>query len=158
VFDIESGALNGLAGFIAPAFSVIAGFALARMATRRAMTLGIVAAIVGSVGIIGGLLAGSLGLMFLGQAIAGVAFGASFTAALKLILPQAAPSERAGVIAAIYVVSYVAFGLPIIVTGQLIEVLGEVAAVSLYGGLTIVLAAVSLAAQIARSRVASTSR
>lgn len=147
VFHLESGVLNGLAGFIAPAVSVITGFALARVDTRRAMTLGIITAIIGSAGIIGGVLAQSLLLMFLGQAIAGVAFGASFTAALRLILPHAALAERAGVVAGIYVVSYTAFGLPIIVAGQLAGVVGQVPAVVGYALLTIVLAAISLIAQ-----------
>lgn len=153
VFHLESGVLNGLAGFIAPAVSVITGFALARVDMRRAMTIGIVAAIVGSAGIIGGVLTQSLLLMFLGQAIAGVAFGASFTAALRLILPHAAPAERAGVVAGIYVVSYTAFGVPIIVEGQLAGVVGQVPAVVGYALLTIVLAAISLIAQqVARKR------
>jgi MFS family permease len=153
VFHLDSGVLNGLAGFIAPAVSVITGFALARVDTRRAMTLGIVTAIVGSAGIIGGVLAQSLLLMFLGQAVAGVAFGASFTAALKLILPHAAPAERAGVVAGIYVVSYTAFGLPIIVEGQLVGVIGETPAVVGYAVLTIALAVISLVAQrVARRR------
>jgi MFS family permease len=153
VFHLDSGVLNGLAGFIAPALSVITGFALERVDTRRAMSSGIIAAIVGSAGIIGGVLAQSLLLMFIGQAIAGVAFGASFAAALRLILPHAAPAERAGVVAAIYVVSYIAFGLPIIVEGQLAGAAGPVPAVVGYALLTIVLAAISLIAQqVARRR------
>lgn len=147
VFHLESGVLNGLAGFIAPAVSVITGFTLARVAARRAMTVGIITAIIGSAGIIGGVLAPSLLLMFLGQAVAGIAFGASFTAALRLILPQAAPVERAGVVAGIYVVSYTAFGLPIIVEGEVAGVAGQVPSVVGYALLTILLAAVSLIAQ-----------
>ena len=55
--------------------------------------------------------------MIVGQVIAGVGFGAAFTAALRLILPLAAEHQRAGVVAAIYVVSYVAFGVPIVIAG-----------------------------------------
>jgi hypothetical protein len=112
------------------------------------MTIGIYAAIVGSLGMIGGVFAGSLALMIVGQAIAGVAFGASFTAALRLILPRAAANESAGVVAAIYVVSYLAFGVPIVIAGQLAGPLGEVPAFAWYTALTILLAAVSLVAQI----------
>ena len=43
----------------------------------------------GAVGIITGALAESLAIMMIGQAIAGVAFGAAFTASLHLILPLA---------------------------------------------------------------------
>ena len=69
--------------------------------------------------------------MIVGQAIAGVGFGASFTAALRLIFPLVAANQRAGVVAGIYVVSYVAFGVPIVVEGRLVGALGEVPAVVL---------------------------
>jgi hypothetical protein len=152
VFHLESGVLNGVAGFIAPAVSAVIGLAFAGVNPRRAMTIGIYSAIVGSVGIIGGVFAGSLALMFVGQAIAGVAFGASFTAALRLVFPLAAANQRAGVVAAIYVVSYIAFGVPIVIVGQLAGPLGEVPAVTWYTALTIVLAFASLVAQLRLAR------
>jgi MFS family permease len=157
VFHLNSGILNGIAGFIAPAVSVITGFALARVNPRRAMTIGIFAAIAGSLGIIGGVFAGSLAVMFVGQAVAGVAFGASFTAALGLIIPLVAPQQRAGIVAAIYVVSYTAFGLPIIVEGQLVGVIGEVPAVVGYAALTILLAVISLFAHAVTGRLSQAS-
>jgi MFS family permease len=112
------------------------------------MTFGIYASIIGPLGIIGGVFAGSLAIMFIGQAIAGVGFGACFTAALRLIFPLAAPHQRAGVVAGIYVVSYIAFGVPIVIAGQLTETLGQVPTVSGYAALTVVLALISLIAQI----------
>jgi MFS family permease len=147
VFHLDSGLLNGLAGFVAPAVSAVIGLSFARVDPRRAMTIGIYASIVGAVGIIGGVFAGSLAIMIIGQAIAGVGFGASFTAALRLIFPLAPANQRAGVVAAIYVVSYVAFGLPIVIEGQLVGPLGEIPAVVCYTALTILLALVSLIAQ-----------
>jgi MFS family permease len=148
VFLLDSGLLNGLAGFIAPATSAVIGLAFARVDPRRAMTIGIYASIIGAVGIIGGVFAGSLALMFVGQAIAGVGFGASFTAALRLVFPLAAANQRAGVVAGIYVVSYVAFGVPIVIAGQLTDTLGLVPTVTWYTALTVLLALISLIAQI----------
>ena len=86
--------------------------------------------------------------MILGQAIAGVAFGASFTAALRLIVPLVAANQRAGVVAGIYIVSYLAFGVPIVVAGQLTGALGPVPTVIWYSAVTIVLALISLAAHV----------
>ncbi|MEU7913449.1 MFS transporter [Microbispora bryophytorum] len=147
VFHLDSGLLNGLTGFIAPAVSTVVGLSFARVDPRRAMTVGIYAAVVGAVGIIGGVFAGSLTVMIIGQAVAGVGFGASFSAALRLIFPLAAAHQRAGVVAGIYVVSYVAFGVPIVIEGQLVGPLGEVPAVVCYTALTVLLALVSLVAQ-----------
>ncbi|MET8353274.1 MFS transporter [Micromonospora sp. NPDC005206] len=147
IFHLDSGLLNGVAGFIAPAVSAIVGLAFARINPRRAMTIGIYASLAGAIGIIGGVFAGSLAVMIIGQAIAGVGFGASFTAALRLIFPLGAAHQRAGVVGGIYVVSYVAFGLPIVIEGQLTGPLGEVPAVVCYTALTVLLTLISLAAQ-----------
>ncbi|MFI6832631.1 MFS transporter [Kribbella sp. NPDC050241] len=152
VFHLNSGLLNGLAGFIAPATSAVIGLAFARVDSRRAMTIGIYASIIGAIGIISGVYAGSLAIMIIGQAIAGVGFGASFTAALRLIFPLAATHQRAGVVGGIYLVSYVAFGVPIVIEGQLTGPLGEIPAVSLYTGVAILLAVISLIAQLRLKR------
>jgi MFS family permease len=152
VFHLNSGLLNGLAGFIAPATSAVIGLVFARVDSRRAMTIGIYASIIGAVGIISGVYAGSLAIMILGQAIAGVGFGASFTAALRLIFPLAAEHQRAGVVGGIYLVSYVALGLPIVIEGQLTGPLGEIPAVSWYTGAAILLALISLIAQLRLKR------
>lgn len=148
VFDIDSGLLNGVAGFIAPATSAVIGLAFTRVDPRRAMTIGIYASIVGAIGIVTGARSGMLGVMFAGQAIAGVGFGASFTAALRLIFPLAAAHQRAGVVAVIYVIAYVAFGVPIVIAGQLADPIGIVSTVTWYTALTVLLALISLIGQI----------
>lgn len=152
VFHHDSGLLNGIAGFIAPATSAVTALVFASVHSRRAMAVGIYASIFGALGIICGVLAGSLAVMFIGQAIAGVGFGASFTAALRLIVPRAAANQRAGVVAAIYVVSYLALGIPIIIVGQLTAPLGVVDAVVWYSAVTVLLAVASLIAQFILQR------
>ena len=59
VFHLNSGLLNGLAGFIAPAASAVVGLAFARLDPRRAMTIGIYASIVGAIGIVSGVSPGA---------------------------------------------------------------------------------------------------
>lgn len=147
VFGFNSAFLGGLAGFVAPAVSVVIGLLFAKISSRRAMVIGIYASILGAAAIIGGIFAGSLAIMIAGQAIAGIGFGSSFTAALQLLIPLVQPQHRAGIVASVYVVSYTAFGLPIVVEGQLVRPIGEVPAVVGYTGLTILFAAVSLIAQ-----------
>jgi MFS family permease len=90
--------------------------------------------------------------MCAGQAIAGVAFGAAFTASLRLVFPLAPEHERAAVVAALYTVSYLAFGIPIVIAGQLTAPLGVVPTVSLYAAVTVILAAASLFAQFRLAR------
>jgi MFS family permease len=147
VFHLDSGLLDGLAGFIAPAVSVVVGLSFARVRPRSAMTIGIYASILGSIGIIGGASAGSLVTMFIGQAVAGLGFGAAFTASLGLIIPLVAAHQRAGVVAGIYVVSYLGLGVPVVLAGQLTDVLGVVPTVGWYSAVVVLLALFSLGAQ-----------
>jgi MFS family permease len=147
VFHLDSGLLDGLAGFIAPAVSVVIGLAFAGVRPRAAITIGIYASIIGSAGIIAGAAAGSLAVMFVGQAIAGVGFGAAFTGALSLIIPLVAPDQRAGVVAGIYVVSYLGLGVPVVIAGQLTDVIGVVTTVGWYSAVVVLLALLSLGAQ-----------
>jgi MFS family permease len=157
VFHLNSGLLNGLSGAIAPAASAVIGLAFARLDPRRAMTIGIYAAIVAPIGITSGVLAGSLPIMIIGQAIAGAGFGACFTAALLLIFPLAPVHQRAGVVAVIYIIAYIAFGVPVVVAGQLVGTLGLVATVFWYSAVTVVLALMSLGAQLLLRRTAQPS-
>jgi MFS family permease len=159
VFHFDSGLLDGIAGFIAPATAAVVGLVFVRVAPRRAMSFGIYASLAGSVLIIGGALAGVMAIMFIGQALAGVGFGAAFTAALRLIFPLAREHQRAGVVSGIYLISYVAFGVPIVIAGQLTGPWGVVPTVTAYTVVTILLALVSLVAQhrIARAEALTSS-
>ncbi len=147
VFHINNGLLDGLAGFIAPAVSVVVGLCFASAKSQRAMTLGIYTSIAGSVGILAGAASGSLITMFVGQAVAGIGFGAAFTASLGLIIPLVSPHQRAGIVAGIYAVSYVSLGLPVVIAGQLTDSLGVVPTVAWYSAVVIFLALLSLIAQ-----------
>jgi MFS family permease len=148
VFQLDSGLLDGLCGFVAPAASAVTGVLFARVAARKAMTIGSYATIVGAIAIVAGVAANSVAVMISGQALAGAGFGAAFTAALGLIAPLVAGPERAGVIAAIYVVSYLAFGIPIVIAGEIAAPLGYLATVFWYSAATVVLALVSVRSQL----------
>jgi hypothetical protein len=116
------------------------------------MTIGIYASIVRAIGIIGGIYAGSSAIMILVTAVAVVGFGASFTASLRLIFPLAAAHQRAGVVASIYLVSYLAFGVPVVIAGQLASPFGLVPTVFWYSTVTVLSALVSLRAQLKLGR------
>lgn len=147
VFHLNSGFLNGFSGFVAPAVSAVIGLVSARIDSRRSMFVGIYSAITGAFGITGGAIVGNLAVMIVGQAIAGAAFGAAFTAALRLMMPLAAAHQRGGVASAIYLVSYTAFGVPIVVAGHVADTVGLVPTVCGYGAATLLLAIVSLGGQ-----------
>jgi MFS transporter len=59
----------------------------------------------------------SVPLFFLGGAVAGAGFGGGFQGAIRTVLPLARPTERAGVLSVLYVIAYLAMGLPAVLDG-----------------------------------------
>ncbi|VVM88745.1 hypothetical protein PS664_02678 [Pseudomonas fluorescens] len=82
----------------------------------------------------------SLSLFFIATLIAGSGFGAGFLGALRSVVPLALPHERAGLMSAFYVLSYLAFCLPSLLAGNLIRSYGLIVTTDGYGAVLIVLA------------------
>jgi MFS family permease len=56
-------------------------------------------------------------LLLLGTVLAGLGFGPGNLGAYRVIMARAISSDRAGLIAAISIVNYLAFGLPVLIAG-----------------------------------------
>jgi hypothetical protein len=77
--------------------------------------------------------------------VAGVGFGGGFQGALRTVVPLTAPHERAGVLSILYIVSYLALGVPAVLAGLLVVYGGGVLMAGWeYGASVMVLAAVAL--------------
>jgi len=94
----------------------------------------------------------SLPLFFIATLIAGGGFGAGFLGALRSVVPLALPHERAGLMSAFYVLSYLAFCLPSLLAGNLIRSFGLIATTDGYGAILILLALSALAALMWQER------
>jgi hypothetical protein len=145
-----------LAVFGGLALSTLAGSAavmvalIRNMAPRTVMVLG-TAALMFGVGIT--LLAiayGSAALFFMGTTAAGVGFAGGFQGALRTVLPLTTPQDRAGVLSTIYVVCYLAMGLPAVAAGFRVDQVGVLTTAREYGVVVIVLAALALLGLIGR--------
>lgn len=91
---------------------------LARAATARSAMLYGCAALFAGVGLTFAAIAvSSFALFAIGSAVAGAGFGLSFLGAFRTLSGLAAPAERAGTIAVIYIISYLAFCVPIVAAG-----------------------------------------
>ncbi|MCF6376668.1 MFS transporter [Nocardioides KLBMP 9356] len=119
--------------------------ALQHVDARRALGVGVAALVTGSVLTVASVLLQLLPGVALGAVVAGVGFGAGFQAPLRLVLATAPPTGRASLISAVYVVCYVAYGLPALVAGLLVPWLGLSAVIALYGTLVVIVAALALA-------------
>ncbi|HKU42460.1 MAG TPA: MFS transporter [Polyangiales bacterium] len=102
---------------------VIAGsgaLAVSLMHTRSAreiMALGAASLAVGVTTTLVAIPAGSVPIFFTGAAIAGVGFGTGLQGAIRSVVPLAAAHERAGVLSTVYVVAYLAMGVPAVFGG-----------------------------------------
>jgi MFS family permease len=85
-------------------------------------------------------------LLFAGSIVAGLGFGPSFAGAFGLITRTAAPHERAGLISAVYTVSYTAFSMPAVVAGVATTEWSLRPTALVYAVFVVVLAVVALAA------------
>jgi len=79
----------------------------------------------------------SLPLFLFATLVAGSGFGSGFLGALRSVLPLALPHERAGLMAAFYVLSYLAFCLPALLAGNLSRHFGLIATTDGYGAMLI---------------------
>jgi MFS family permease len=122
--------------------------------TDRALAIGTIGLASGvAVTLIGAAL-GLAPLLLLGTIISGVGFGAAFLGTLQAILPLAAADERAGLLSAFYVESYLAFSLPVILGGLSVPALGLLLTTYIYGAIVILLALMSLlATRLSRSGI-----
>ena len=82
----------------------------------------------------------SLWLFFVASVIAGLGFGGGFMGSVRSIVGLALPHERAGLMSAFYVLSYLAFCVPALLAGNLSRTFGLVATTDGYGAVLIVLA------------------
>lgn len=102
--------------------------------------------------ILGAVNEGWLWLFFIGSMVAGIGFGSGFLGALRLLMPLAHAHERAGLMSAFYVLSYLAFCIPALVAGLSAHRFGLVTTTNVYGGVVIGLALLALSGLIVRHR------
>ncbi|PZE31613.1 MFS transporter [Curtobacterium sp. MCLR17_055] len=148
VFGITNHFAAGALIAVVTGVGALTGLAIQRMDTRRAVLLGLVALVLGPIVTVSFVFAHSLPGMVVGSAIAGVGFGAGFQAPLRMLLATAAPTHRAGLLSTIYVVSYLAFGVPSVIGGLLEPSVGLVPVIAGYGGFIVLAAVVALVLQL----------
>ena len=152
IFDVRGGTADGFTAFLEPGAAAIAGVALGRVAPRVTVLVGGAAVLLGAATITCGVLFAALPVLWIGGIVGGIGFGASFSGALRVIAPVAESKQRAELFAAIYVVAYLSFGLPVIVAGQFIAPMGLLRVVIAYAVTTGCVAVVGLVAQAGRLR------
>jgi MFS family permease len=158
VFGFTSSLPAGLALFALAGSAGVAVLLLRNHSARALMTLGGATLFLGVAITVAALSYESATTFFIGSAITGIGFGSGFQGAVRSVVPLAAPSERAGVLSIVFIVSYVAMGLPAVVAGVLIVEQGNlVLTAKEFGAVVMVLAALALLGTFWRSPSARSS-
>jgi hypothetical protein len=116
------------------------------------MLAGCLALLAGTVVTLAAIGAASGAAFLAGAAVAGAGFGTAMLGAFRTISTLAAPGQRAGLIAAYFIASYTAFGIPVVVAGVATTHFGLHRAALVYCAVIAVLAAAAAASQIIRRR------
>lgn len=116
----NSHVLGGLSLFALAGSGAVSVLFFQRIQPEKTMVLGIAALLTGVGVTLIGIDNGSITGFFVGSVIAGIGFGGGFQGSIKTVLPLAAASERSGVLSLIYVVSYLALGVPTVIGGFLV--------------------------------------
>ena len=126
--------------------------ALRQLPAQRLLVIGTAALSLGVLVSLLGIWQHSVAMLFAGSVIAGFGFGASFAGSLSALLPTAEAHQRAGLLAAFYVLSYLAFSLPALAAGVAVPYAGLAVVAYVYGAVVIVLAIISMIASLRGER------
>lgn len=143
-----TGSTSNLIGGATVAVLTVTGammiFTLRQRPAAQALRLGASLLPMGVILILLGVHSASLPWFFFGTLVAGCGFGSGFLGAVRSLVPLALPHERAGLMAAYYVLSYLAFCLPAMLAGHFSHLYGLVLTTDGYGVVLIVLAVAAL--------------
>jgi hypothetical protein len=123
----------------------LAVLALQQRSPQRLLRLGTGTLPVGLAVVMAALATRSVPLFLLGTAIAGAGFGTAFQGALRTLVAPLAAHQRAGVLSVLFILSYLAMGVPAIVAGWRLSRGGDILAVAqTFDGVVLLLAVLAL--------------
>jgi len=146
---VIAGSTNRLLGgafvFALCAPGAVTSYLVRARSGAQAMAAGCVLLVAGSGVTIVAVAATSTALLFAATAVAGCGFGSAFFGAFRQLVSVASPLRRGELVAAIYVVAYLAFSVPAVVAGLVSTHVGLRQTAIDYAAVVLALAATSLA-------------
>lgn len=151
-FALDGGLVAGFTAFLGPFAAAVSSFTFNRHPARQATIIGTSLTLIGVIVVLIGVNQTWLAAVWIGAVLGGTGFGASFGGQVRLIAPHIQPHQRAGVFSGIYTVAYLAFGLPVIIAGQLVPILGPVPTFQWYAAAIVAFAVPAVVIQLVRQR------
>jgi MFS family permease len=135
---------GGLVIFLLCGTGAAAAFVLRSIRSRAMMLAGCLFLLAGVAVTFGAIATTSSAGFLAGTAIAGTGFGLAFLGSFRVITALAEPDDRAGLVAAIYIVGYLAFSVPALIAGVATTAFGLHSTALVYSASLAVLAAAAL--------------
>jgi MFS family permease len=135
---------GGLVIFLLCGTGAAAAFALRTMSPQATMLAGCLFLLAGMAVTFGAIAATASGAFLVGTAVAGVGFGLAFLGSFRVITALAEPDDRAGLVAAVYIVGYLAFSVPALIAGVATTKFGLHSTALVYSASLAVLAAAAV--------------
>jgi predicted MFS family arabinose efflux permease len=145
VFGIDNHLVGGLLILALNGTGIVGSLSLRTAPPERSLLVGAVVFTVGVVGTLAALFSTSTLLLFTAAVVTGFGFGAAFLGAVATITAGVASGYRAGLLASIFVVGYLAFSLPAIAAGIAAGEVGLTRTTEVYGGLVVALGLLAVA-------------
>ncbi|GAB3397995.1 MFS transporter [Humibacter soli] len=155
VFGVASPIVGALAAFVTFAVGALASALTTRVRPHRLRLAGATLVTIGALLFIAAVAAHSLPLVWATAVFGGAGIGAQFSGTTRGLVPEVKPHERAALFSAIYLVAYLALGIPAIVAGVFISAVGATAMATWFG---VILAVIALLAVIVTATHAARAR
>lgn len=147
----EAHVWQGLAVAMLAGVGAITAFAFRNRRPRTSVIFGTAALAAGTALSLWALSAASLPFYLAATAVTGMGFGTAFSGVVASLAPRIPATDRADTFAVIYLLAYLAFGVPAVVAGTLVGVFGLGVVCVGYGIVVIALALVALVLRVRRA-------
>ncbi|MCZ4302187.1 MFS transporter [Microbacterium oxydans] len=148
----EAHVWQGLGVVLLAGIGAVTAFVLRRISARSMVLFGTSALGVGTLLSLIALGVGSLPFYLVAAAVTGMGFGTAFSGVVASLAPRIPATQRADTFAVLYVLAYLAFGVPAVIAGALVGVFGLEAVCVGYGIVVIALAGIAFGLRVRAGR------
>lgn len=152
-FRIDGGLVSGAVIAVLSGIGTLAVFLSRRMRPRTVIIFGALSLVAGIALVAGSLVLGEFVLFCAGTVVAGFGFGMAFAGEVRVTAPLAEAHERGEMFAAIYVISYLSFGVPAIIAGLAVAQFDLVPTSAVYSLVVVASAAIGVVVQVRHARL-----
>ncbi len=95
--------------------------------------------------------------LYVGSLVAGIGFGPAFSGIFRSLAMLAPADKRSALLSAVYLIVYLAFGIPAVIAGMMVARIGLLDTTYVYGLVVMILATITLITVSRRQRLSATS-